>query len=100
MSEKYHSDPIYREQYLMHQREKVTCAGCGAVVSKAGYAKHLKSDAHYNNLRENDEDKTKIENERADVERIYNKKIRGVVRKKESESARIDRRIRELINMR
>uniref|UniRef100_A0A6C0CAJ0 Uncharacterized protein n=1 Tax=viral metagenome TaxID=1070528 RepID=A0A6C0CAJ0_9ZZZZ len=97
---KYYDDPEYRERYLTQQREKITCVGCGAVVSKGSYVIHLKSEKHINNLRENDEDKQKIEEDRAEIERVINKKIRAIKRKKQSDEDRINRRIKELINMR
>uniref|UniRef100_A0A6C0C896 Uncharacterized protein n=1 Tax=viral metagenome TaxID=1070528 RepID=A0A6C0C896_9ZZZZ len=97
---KYYDNPEYRERYLTQQRGKITCPGCGAIVSKGSYTTHLKSDKHNNNLRENDKDKKKIEDECTEAERIKNKKIRAMERKKQFDKDRINRRIGELINMR
>jgi len=91
--QKYYNDPDYRQYHLSRQKEKIICPGCGANINRSGYSAHIKTDKHINNLRDNNDRLSNSESEQANIERIFNKKIRALERKRDIKINMVQQRL-------
>lgn len=73
----YYSNPEFRSHCLSYKKEKMTCSGCGAIVTRNSYCLHLKSKKHENNSEKNLET-LKLEKKRANTEKSYDNKIKAM----------------------
>lgn len=92
---RYYDDPDYRKRHIARQKEEIECPGCGAVVTRQSYNLHCKSEKHKNNLKKSEQE-LELEKELNEIERVCNKKIRAMKRKKERELEKLDARIENI----
>jgi len=91
---KYYEDADYRDRHLAYQKEKIICPGCNTIVNRASYSSHLKSNKHNDKLRNHDQEISALESEKAEIERIFNKKIRAMKRNQDAELEIIQNRLK------
>jgi len=91
----YYDDPEYKQRHLEQKKEEIECGGCGAIITRQSYAQHCKSERHKKNSIKN-ENVIQLEKELKEIERVHNKKIRAMERKKNQELEKLDIRIKNI----
>lgn len=91
---KYDTDPEFRERHLSYLKEKIECPGCGRQVIRCNMTRHKKTLIHAKNLT-NTADVSELEKQRRMTEHKYNKKIKLIKSKKQSDLDKIDKQIRK-----
>lgn len=89
----YYDNPEYKARTVAKQKEIIVCPDCGASVARGSYYLHRSSNKHKMDSKKKSERVIELEKERDEIERIYNKKIRAMKRKKEQILENIDTRI-------
>jgi len=91
----YYDNPEYRQRHLDRQKEKIECPDCCVTITRNSYNQHCKSEMHKNNSKKN-EKVIELERELKEIERVHNKKIRAMERKKKQELEKMDIRIKNI----